>query len=305
MKKIILALLSGCWLLACGPAYSQNIAVVSSREVNSFADTVNGIKNTIGKNTTGMVIDIIYTEDGDYLAQLKTKKYDVICPLGISATKKVAAEFKDIPIVFSLIIDPVQANVVPSMGPSGSNICGISLATDAKEQVGIVKKIIPGLKKVGLLYEGASQSFYDALNSIESLKVEAKKVFNPSKVPSVMSYFTSDNIDIFWLVLDSDIYNKDSLAYVLNYMVANKIPTMVFSSNMVKAGALMGFTYDYTDLGVQTGEMILGVLKGKLPAEIPVATPRKLGYALNVKIAGYIGMNIPRDAIDAAAEVYK
>jgi putative ABC transport system substrate-binding protein len=67
----------------------------------------------------------------------------------------------------------------------------------------------------------------------------------------------------------------------------------------------MGFTYDYTDLGVQTGEMILGVLKGKLPAEIPVATPRKLGYALNVKIAGYIGMNIPRDAIDAAAEVYK
>jgi putative ABC transport system substrate-binding protein len=304
-KKTILTLLAGYWLFSPGLAYPRNVAVVSSRKVPYFADAVNGIKKAFDADKNSAVIDIFYSEDRGCLAQLKAKKYDVICPLGVGAAKEIAGEFKDVAVVFSLVVDPVWAKIVPSMQPSAGNICGVSLLVQAQVQVAIIRKIVPGLRKVGIIYEGMSRSFYDELNSLDGLTIKAQEVPEPTKVPSAMVSFTSDNTGAFILVRDSDIYNKDSLAYVLNYTVTNKIPTMVFSSNMVKAGALMGFTYDYTDLGVQTGEMILGVLKGKLPAEIPVATPRKLGYALNVKIAGYIGMNIPRDAIDAAAEVYK
>jgi len=284
-QKIILILLAGYCLFSSGLVYSQNVAIVSSRKISFFADTVNGIKKVLAADNAGAAIDIFYSDDSGYLDQLKAKKYDVICPLGAAAAKDVIGEFKDVAVVFSLVIDPVQAKIVRSLGPSGSNFCGITLMVGAKIQVEMVKKIIPGLKKIGIIYEGASRSFYDEMNALDGLTIKAQEVFTDTKVPSAMVSFNRDNTDVFWVVLDGDIYNRDSLAYVLNYSTSHKIPTMIFSSNMVKAGALMSCVYDYHDLGVQTGEMILDVLKGKSPAQIPVATPRKLGYALNVKIA--------------------
>jgi putative tryptophan/tyrosine transport system substrate-binding protein len=300
IKKLIV--LAGLSLFYSAHAYSQSVAVVSSKDVAFFEQAVAGMTNDLKKN--GVAVTVVYTDEKDYLNKLKSGKYDVICTLGANISKDISDSFKTVPVVFSLVIDPVRSQIVTSVNPSGGNVTGLSLKVSTKEQLDLVRKVIPDVRKVGVFYTEARRDYYDDLSAIEGLTVKGVKVADPTQVPAGIKDFSSSNADIFWMGLDANVYSKDSLAYVLQYTSSNKIPTMIFSSNLVKAGALMGLTYDYDDLGRQTAAIIMEVIKGKAPGEIPVATPRKPGYALNVKVAEHVGLKLPKDVISAASEVY-
>jgi putative ABC transport system substrate-binding protein len=113
------------------------------------------------------------------------------------------------------------------------------------------------------------------------------------------------NVDAIWLVVDSKVYDKDSMEFTLKYCLDKKIAVIGFAANTVKAGALVGFVYDYHDLGRQTGEIVAEIANGKNPGEIPIVVPRKVGYAVNKRTAKYLGIDLSSDMISSAEEVFE
>jgi putative ABC transport system substrate-binding protein len=68
----------------------------------------------------------------------------------------------------------------------------------------------------------------------------------------------------------------------------------------VRAGAVAALYCDYADIGQQTGEMALRVLRGERPGAIPVAVPRTVSLALNLRSAHHLNLDIP-PALEAEA----
>ena len=58
----------------------------------------------------------------------------------------------DVPVVYSAVTDPVAAQLVASMEPTGTNVTGVSDLLALDKQIDLIKKIVPNAKRVGMVY---------------------------------------------------------------------------------------------------------------------------------------------------------
>src|SRR5690606_18875354 len=79
-------------------------------------------------------------------------KADVIVAIATPSAQAVAAATKDIPLVFSAVTDPVVAQLVPSMQPSGTHATGGSHALEPGKQLELSRRVAPAAKRVGIVY---------------------------------------------------------------------------------------------------------------------------------------------------------
>ena len=56
------------------------------------------------------------------------------------------------PVVYSAVTDPVAAQLVASMEPTGTNVTGVSDLLALDKQIDLIKKIVPNAKRVGMVY---------------------------------------------------------------------------------------------------------------------------------------------------------
>jgi len=286
----------------CALVFAENILIVSSHKVPFFADVVSGIKDHIAANVSAATVDVCYSDETEVIAAVQAKKPQVICILGSADAKKVIAKFSDIPVVFSLVMDPVKSGLISATGASSKNVTGVSLYLPIDKQFEIVRKIMPQIRTVGLIYDGSSGDVYDNLKK-QDVEVKGFKVSEATQVPSVLGSLGS--VDAIWLVVDSKVYDKDSMEFTLKYCLDKKIPVIGFAANTVKAGALVGFVYDYRDLGRQTGEIVAAIANGKNAGEIPIAVPRKVGYAVNKRTAKYLGIDLSPSMLSSADQTFE
>jgi len=294
VKKIFLFII--CFISCTCRLFAEDIAIISSRSIPFFSDTVQGIKDSLPSSINS---DIYYADDGTISSFVTAKKYDLICVLGLSAAREVINKVVDTPVVFSLIFDPVKAGILNGR----TNVTGVSLNFSAVGQIALAKRIFPLLRNIGIIYSPDTRDFSDALAAI--MQVKSFIAQTSTQIPALMGNFTRKDIDVFWLILDSKIYNRDSLSYVLNNTLEKQIPVIGFSSNIAKAGAVVAFSYDYRDIGDQTADVIKKILSGVKPSDIEVSGARKIGYILNLKSAKLMGINISDTLINEADEVYK
>jgi putative tryptophan/tyrosine transport system substrate-binding protein len=81
-------------------------------------------------------------------------KVDIIVTYGgaVAAFKQAT---RDIPIVFAVAVDPVGIGLVDSLSRPGGNATGVSLqqAEIAGKRLELLREIIPGLGKLGVLFD--------------------------------------------------------------------------------------------------------------------------------------------------------
>ena len=79
---------------------------------------------------------------------------------------------------------------------------------------------------------------------------------------------------------------------------------MTGDTGPVEAGAVATLGLDYSKLGVQTGEMAIRILQdGEDPATMPVEVQTEFDLVVNPKGAEAVGLEIPQDLLDQAAQV--
>ena len=82
------------------------------------------------------------------------RECDLVLAIATDAAVAVQAaaktEGKDIPILFTAVTDPVAAELVASLENPGGNITGTSDINPVKEQVELVKELLPEIKKLEL-----------------------------------------------------------------------------------------------------------------------------------------------------------
>jgi len=288
------------------------IAIVKTGEFSSYLRAVKGAKHVIIQS--GEEVEFIeYTipeelpEKNTVLKEIKAKRPDLILTIGSKSTELVSEYIKDIPIVFSAVLNPVVSGLVSSMNFPQANLTGAALDVPLKIQLEKFKLIVPHLKSVGVVYTSETEPLVQEAQAISKelgIDLVAEVIESEKEIPSVLGKLENE-VDGVWAVADPLIFTPQSTQFILLFTLRKGLPLMGLTPSFVQAGALFTLAPDYKDVGRQSGEMALEIISGKEPKHIPVSMPRMIYLYLNLKTAQQINLGIPQDLIEVAKEVFR
>ena len=305
------------WMIGIAPFFATErplIAVIKSRDIALYNIALEGFNKALkdkGIYANLVQYDIKASKEEGYkvAAQIKLRKPELILTLGSQATKIAKESIEDIPVVFSMVLNPVDSGLVDSMQSSGNNLTGVSMDIPIRDQFENLKMVVPRrVKRIGVLYNPKETGAVvaQALKVAKEMGLEliVKPVNSKKDVPEALKELCR-RIDVLWSVADSTVFSPQSTRFIILHTLRNRIPFMGLSPSYVKAGALLALSWDYEDIGRQSGEIAAKVLAGKKPADLPIAAPRKIFLLLNLRTAEQIGIKIPPDVINRAKEVIR
>ncbi|MGB2698044.1 MAG: ABC transporter substrate-binding protein [Candidatus Zixiibacteriota bacterium] len=293
-------------------AQSRQIAIVKTEDFTSYLRAIKGFKQII--NQSGEAVDFIeYTIPEDLsgknkvLGEIRTKRPDLILTVGSKSTELVSQHIKEIPIIFSAVLNPVVSGFVSDMSSPAGNLTGASLDVPLKIQLEKFKLIVPHLKSVGLVYTSETEPLIQEAQAVSrdlGIELVALPIHSEKEIPSTLEKLKNE-VDGIWAVADPLIFTPQSTQFILLFTLRNGLPLMGLTPSFVQAGALFTLVPDYKDVGRQAGEMALEIISGKEPGQIPISVPRIIYLYLNFNTAQQINLEIPGDLLEVAKEVYK
>lgn len=304
------------YLVAAG-AVSQagadiHVGIITRDSLKSTLRTLQGARKVIKRSHPGVTFHEFQISDNasdnlSLLDSLEKVSPNVILTVGSSATEFAKTNIGNVPIVFSAVKYPVLSGYVKSMSRPGGNITGASLNIPVDLQFKYFKKVIPGLKNVGVLYTDNTAPL------IAHAKVVAQSA-GLTLIPMLVNDFKQlpqalDSLaqvtDGIWSVADPNLFDPRSTRYILMNTLRKGVPFMGFSRHVVESGALFALDFDYKAIGKQAGEIVKRVLAGKNPGRIPVTQADFVWFHYNEKTAKHVGIAIPEDLVAVAKDVYR
>jgi len=233
---------------------------------------------------------------------------DVIVAIATPSAQAVAAATKEIPLVYSAVTDPMAAQLVPSMAPSGTNVTGVSDVLELDRQIALMKQVVPTAKRVGVVYNPGEansvvvvKALRDALPKQGMSLVEAAAPRTVDVGAAARSLI--GKVDLFYTSTDNNVVSAyESLVKVGNDA---KIPMIAADTDSVKRGAIAALGIDYRNLGRQTGAIVARILKGEKPGTIASETSSKLELFVNPGAAEKQGVKLSDAVLKSAAQVVK
>ncbi|MFI3175689.1 MAG: ABC transporter substrate-binding protein [Bacillota bacterium] len=203
-----------------------------------------------------------------------------------------AAEDKDIPVVFTAITDPVEANL------DSGNVTGTSDKLPVEQQLQLIREMQPDAETIGIIYTTSEPNSVSAITEYESIVGEygftlsAIGVTQQSEVLLATDNIIAQGVDAISNLTDNTVV--DVLPSILEKTDEAGIPVYGSEIEQVVLGCVAAAGIDYLALGVQTGGMIAKILSGESAAsEMPYETISESEIYMNTTVAEEKGLEIP------------
>lgn len=304
-------------ILASPPALAQSVAVTSIVEHPALDSIKDGVHETLEKagytEAKGLKWQFQTAQGNTAIAAQIARKFvgdkpDVIVAIATPSAQAVVAATKTIPVVYSAVTDPVAAQLVTSMEPSGTNVTGVSDALSLDKQVELIRKVVPEAKKVGMVYNpGEANSVVVVKRLRELLPKSGMSLVEATAARTVdvgaAARSLVGKVDVIYTNTDNNVVSAyESLVKVGN---SAKIPLIASDTDSVNRGAIAALGVNYYDIGVQTGAIVVRILKGEKPGEIASETSSDQQLFVNPGAAEKQGVTLSDELIKSAAEVIK
>lgn len=240
-----------------------------------------------------------------------SQKVDLVCaiatPCAMSAYN--ACMETDIPVVYTAVSDPAQAGLADNEGNSVGNITGSSDVLPVEAQLGMIRKLMPEAKKIGIIYTTSEANSISTIATYKELAGEYgfEIVDSGITAPSEVEMAAADlvgKVDCITNLTDNTVV--DALQTVLAIANEKKIPVFGSEIEQVKSGCVASMGIEYVELGRQTGAMAAKILKGEATAsKMPFISATKAELYVNTAAAGQIGMELDKGYIKDAAETFR
>ena len=239
--------------------------------------------------------------------QFKDEKVDVAVGIATPVAISLANTMKDTPIVFGTVTDPLGAGLVSTLEHGEGNVTGMSDELPSKEHIKLFKEIA-GIKTLGYIYTASEDNSISALKLVEDgckeagLELVVQAISNSSEVKQAAEAIVS-RVDGIYLTTDNTVFS----ALPSLVAVCNDAKKPIFSGDVTGAkngGCFMASGFNYYKAGYATGEMVVEILKGKKPSEIPVrfmTKPEDSDLLFDLDVAKACGITIPQKYLDQAS----
>ena len=236
---------------------------------------------------------------------------DLICAIATPAAQAAynAAMDKGIPVVYTAVTNPEEAQLADSDGNPVGAVTGTSDQLPVEAQLKMIRELLPEAKTIGILYTTSeansvySISQYEKLAGDYGFTLETAGVTSTSEV-SLAAADLLDKVDCLTNLTDNTVVS--ALPSILDAANKKNIPVFGSEIEQVKIGCLAAEGLDYINLGKETGKMAAKILKGEASAEemnYELLTDSSL--YINQAVADNLGITIPDSMTERAVEVFE
>ena len=238
------------------------------------------------------------------LAKLKAGDPEVLVAMTTPVAQAAKNMITNIPLVFSVVTDPVRAGLVAVPNEPAKNMTGVSEMQDLEALLNFVRLLLPDAKKVGMLYAVGEANDMALLKMMRAaaaefdMEVLAVPVEQARDVPLRMRTF-KNKADFIYVGASGPI--QPSLPAIVSAAEAMKIPVFNVNSEEVMAHRVFAsFGVSYYKIGRKTGAAVAQILNGAAPGDITPIYPTAEDHEAFVskKRSQAIGFTPPGDIRD-------
>jgi putative ABC transport system substrate-binding protein len=238
-------------------------------------------------------------------AELVKLKVDIITTWGTPTALAVKQATSTIPIVFTIVGDPVGSGLVASLARPGGNVTGLSSQHSGStgKRLELLREVVPNLRHLATLVNmdnsGSVLELHELQTSAISLGIDV--VVSPIRraeeiVPAIASI--NNRAEALYIAADALLISNQMT--ISDLSLEAKLPTM---HGVRVAGGLMSYAPSYPDLFRRAAEYVDKILRGIKPEEIPIEQPTKFELVINLKTAKSLGVTISPMLLARADEV--
>ena len=267
-----------------------------TRNVNTDYKLLPGIVEEIKQQKP----DLVYTQSTEVTLGIA----------GLDVEPNPGKFVRDIPIVFSMVADPIAAKLVKNLEQPGRNLTGAIHTVDLPVQLKAMQLYMP-FKRLGMLYtpnEKAQVRRYDLLKkllSAEKIELVAADPLGPDKLPQeeqlipMLDRMVALKPDIVYIP-PVNFFGKHE-EFLMQEALKRKLPTFCATEGLVKKGGLMGFVAPLFNVGALAGFKAEQILLGKTTAhKIPIQVLSKFSFIVNMPTARELNLFPPMQVLRIA-----
>lgn len=231
-------------------------------------------------------------------SKFANEKKDLILAIATPAAQAMVGAVEDTPVLITAVTDPAESGLVDTNEKPGANVTGTSDLTPVKEQIDLLKQLVPEAKTVGVLYcsaESNSKIQADmAKEAIAAAGMESKEytVSSSNEIQTVVQSMVGA-VDAVYAPTDNVI--AAGMATVGMVAGDNNLPVICGEAGMVQNGGLATYGIDYYQLGYMTGQQAVKILtEGASPADMPIEylPAEKCELTVNEETAQTLGIDV-------------
>lgn len=197
----------------------------------------------------------------------------VIVPITTPSALGALKSTDRVPIVFGGVTDPKGVGLVTNLEHPGGNVTGTSDRWPYEKQVDFLQQLLPQVRRLGMLHTAGDDVATLAVREVKryaaerGIEVITRPVSNASDVyPSAVAMLR--DVDAIYTGMDNLV--ADNLEGILKAAREAGKPALAGDRQSVERGALATWSISMYELGRKTGDMVVEVLEGQSPGDLPV-----------------------------------
>ena len=320
MKKIIAILLTAMLTLALftvasaeGETFKVGICnYVDDASLNQIVENIQNRLEAVAQER-GATFEVLYDNcnaDASVMQQIISnfiaENVDLMVGVAtpVAMTVQSMTEDNQIPVVFAAVSDPLATELVASLEAPGANITGTSDFQNTDAVLNLIFAANPDAQNIALLYDVGQDASTTPIASAKAFLEEKGVAYkeytgtNVSEVIQAAQALIADGVDAVFTPTDNTIMTAELSIYEM--LAEAGIPHYTGADSFALNGAFLGYGVDYANLGVETANMIAGILlDGNDPATTPVMTFDNGTATVNTETCEALGLDY-----DAVAEAF-
>jgi putative ABC transport system substrate-binding protein len=244
-----------------------------------------------------------------YASELVALAPDAILAASTLSVVALQQFSRSIPIVFTLVADPVGAGIVDTLAKPGGNATGFMLAefSVSGKWLELLKQVAPKLKRVAVLRHSANPAGIAQFGAIQAVAASLGVAVTPidvqdaSEIERAVSAFarSADGGMVVTGSANTTIHRE----LIISLAARHKLPALYTDRFAVASGGLISYGPKFVDQFRRAAGYVDRILKGEKPADLPVQAPTSYALVITLTTAKALGLSVPQTLLASASEV--
>ena len=252
---------------------------------------------------------------GDYqrmtsdAGKLVSRSPDIVVTLGTPGLNAVRQHSRSVPVVFTMVADPVRTGLIENLARPGGHATGF---TNFEFSVGgkwleLLREISPSLTRATVVANPANPTANPLASVIEdtgrvaSVEVTTALVRSADDIEAAISSAAQRSSAGLIVLPDSlALVHSDLLVGLAN---RHRLPAVYAFRAFAAKGGLLTYGLDIPAIYRQAADYVDRILRGTQPSELPVQAPNKFELIINLSSAKSLGLEVPPTLLARADEV--
>jgi putative tryptophan/tyrosine transport system substrate-binding protein len=279
--------------------------------VREFLSRLEELGWTEGRNLSvdvtwgGAGRDVVYKNALEMVA----RSPDLILAPGSAAAGPALQATRSVPVVFTIVPDPVGAGFVDNLARPGGNATGFA-SFDYEiggKWLALLKEVAPGLTRVAVLRDSDITAGIGQWSAIQTaapvMGIEASPI-NVRDAPDLQRavglFARAPNGGLIVTSGAAPVRHRD---LIVRLAAEHRLPAIYYARVFVAAGGLISYGANRIEQFRNAGDYADRILKGEKPADMPVQAPTRYEMVVNLRSATAMALAVPTSVLARADEV--